>query len=171
MKSAVRILIFASLASMGIVSCNSSDVEEACREQLPALNEQLHQIHEQIAQYAPDNRADRAIASDSQKGSQPGSEPANRVVDLPPDVKTVWQNWSEKRLVEVERYADFVRTRSQFRAALEPLTEIANELVKFDGYVDQGKAYQAMESLHRAQLNADAVARATCAPAPTSSAR
>ena len=170
MKVVFRIVIVTSLASLGMGSC-STGVEEACRQQLPAFNQQLIQVTHELARYTPASESNRAIASVSSDPSQNGIEQINQVFDLPKAQRIQWQDWSEKRLVDVQRYLDFVHTHSQYRPALTPLSELANELVKFDGYVDQGKALQAIASLHRAQANADEVTRATCTTAQTPTER
>ena len=157
-------LAVASYLFLGMSSCATSSIQEACQGQLPDLSLQLKKVARDVAVLTPDGYPTRAIASvdGSAKAETTDPERMNRVVTISTHQRDQWQSWSEKGLVQVEHYLDFVRTRSELRPLIAPLSDLADQLVRFDGYVDQGKAYQAISTLHHAQNDADTVIRQVC---------
>lgn len=164
MKRAIHILMVTSLITMGMGSC-STTVEEACRTKIPALHQEFAKVQVEVAALAPSREANRAIASVSEKPQSIIAE-QNQIFSLSRETKDRLQQWSEEKLVEAEQYQDLVRSRSELRPALQPLSEMADELVKFDGYVETGKVYQVTASLQRAEVHAAEAEKAVCRSLP-----
>jgi hypothetical protein len=163
--SAVRAAFTAAIASymcLGMGSC-SSGLQEACRSQLPELNQQLKAVAHDVAAMTPEGSPSRAIASVGAAASgsdQP--EKMNRMIHLSDDQRDSWQDWSEKRLVQVEHYLDDVRMNRELRPLSKPLSDMADQLVRFNGYINQGKVYQAMNVLSQAEDDTETVMRQAC---------
>lgn len=158
---AFRILIITSLFCMGMGSC-STNVEEACRTDIPALQKQFAELSMEVADATPKRDATRAIASVAAPTENYVGDYRNHAFNVARAQKDHWEDWSEARLVEAQRYEDFVRVRTELRPALDHLSALANELVAFNGYVERGQLLRMHESLQRASADVDAAARAVC---------
>jgi hypothetical protein len=161
---------------LGLMGCNDG-IEQACRNQLPAIQKQLTAIQREVASATPGGYGSRAIASVESSSDTPSSHPLsaqeishlNEVINISLDQKSRWNDWSTSRLVEVERDLDFVKFSSELRPAFAPLTDLAAQLVRFNGYIGQGKAYQAINTIRMMQDDADTVMRQVCGPTETAS--
>lgn len=151
MKRVIHILILSSVLSLGMGSCSSS-IEEVCRDRLPELRRDFAKFETEVAAVAP-QKSGRAIASVTHQ---------NQIFKLPREQKDQWQDWSEEKLVQAEKFEDVIRTHSELRPVMAPLSELANEFVKFDGYVESGRVYQALASLQRAEVRAGEVEQKLC---------
>ena len=61
----------------------------------------------------------------------------NRIFDHPEDQKLQWQNWSEKRSDRDGATISILFTHVlNTDPLIGPLSDLANELVRFDGYVE-----------------------------------
>ena len=142
-------------------------IEEACRGQLPDFNQQLKKVARDVAMLTPEWLPDSCdcvgSSGESRVGSSPAAEPF-RSTDLESIKKKDVAELVRKAPGEGRAYTSTTSaTRRELRPSIAPLSDLADQLVRFDGYVDQGKAYQAISASALAE-NARQVIRLTCDP-------
>lgn len=108
---------------------------DLCNKDFPKA---LAEFEGSIVALAPWSNADKGRALASNSASSPG---------LPEQDKISWMSWSRKKLALVQQLSDYTRGNPHLDHLKVPLNDVANELVYFHSYAEQGDVNKMIHSL------------------------
>jgi hypothetical protein len=99
-------------------------------------------------------------------GRRPDPSELSRFSGLSEDDRDRWQSWSESELKTVEAYLDWANLHREESADGEKvrrkLTEVANRLVAFHGYCQEGRVERMLQVLHTIESDRRQIRSVVC---------
>jgi pentatricopeptide repeat protein len=99
-------------------------------------------------------------------GGSPDPSELSRFSGLGEDDRDRWQSWSESELKTVETYLDWANLHREESADGEKvrrkLTEVANRLVAFHGYCQEGRVERMLQVLHSIESDRRQIRAVVC---------
>src|SRR5262245_22271698 len=130
-------IIIASL--IALTACEHS-VETLCQKSIPTFQREIEGAKSSLIAWVRTGEPQRAIASEEIKD-------AAMKIEMDPRDRSSWELWAEKRLALAQRYMDQASRDPNNKIAAKNLSNIADLLVEFHGYSEQGELHKMIKTL------------------------
>jgi len=148
------ILIFLLFSTLW--GCDSATLNDACSVQFPNLQKTYEDAILAMAPWDPRQPVENSRGVASLDGGN-HSHPVLQEMD-----RESWKLWAESRLKEAQTFLDLAQSEPKISSVRKELSTLANDIVAFHGFTDQGNPGRMIATLNRIQEHSRRVYLLAC---------
>lgn len=145
--SDVQRVLFLAMILIAFQGCRP-EMKEFCRSDLPEFHRQTLQIRSVLLEKG----YDRVLASHSK----------SFLPSLLEQEREYWKNWTEASIANVQKMMSYAEDLGFTSDQLQELHSVANELVLFWGYADQGRGPGMLRTIEKLKNHSETFEKIAC---------